>query len=143
MKTLHHDVDVVLILKNVKQSDNVRVLAHLEDFDLTPLQLNVTDCHFFLRHNLDGHAFAGLFMDGGLYKTKLTFAERFLDVIEIEKITVSNNLLYGIHPSLFVFLCEKVVAADLVCGEDKLEGIQDSCTIQLLLHFIFDENANK
>ena len=41
MKTLHHDVDVVLILKNVKQSDNVRVLAHLEDFDLTPLQLNV------------------------------------------------------------------------------------------------------
>ena len=74
MKTLHHDVDVVLILKNVKQSDNVRVLAHLEDFDLTPLQLDVTDRHFFLRHNLDGHAFAGLFMDGGLYKTKLTFA---------------------------------------------------------------------
>ena len=76
-------------------------------------------------------------------RTKLTFAECFLDVIEIEKITVSNNLLYGIHPSLFVFFGEKVVAADLVCGEDELEGIQDSCTIQLLLHFIFDENANK
>ena len=40
---LHDDVDVVLVLEDVQQTDDVRVLAHLEDLDLTPLQFDVLD----------------------------------------------------------------------------------------------------
>lgn len=43
IQLFHDDVDVILILKNVQQADNVRMLAHFEDLNLTSLKLNILD----------------------------------------------------------------------------------------------------
>jgi len=43
IQLLHDNVDVVLILENVKQTDDMRVLAHLKNFNLTTLKFNVLD----------------------------------------------------------------------------------------------------
>ncbi len=59
-KVLHHDVYMVLVFENIKQSNNIGVLAHLENFDLSSLQLYIGHRHLLLRHNLDSHVLAGL-----------------------------------------------------------------------------------
>jgi hypothetical protein len=107
----------------------MRMLAHLKNFNFSALELNITWGHFLFRHNFDSNIFAGFFMNGRLNETKLTFTERFFDVIEVEKIAVADDFLDRIHPSLLVFLGEEVVTADLVGGEDQFEGIEDSCAI--------------
>jgi len=43
VELFHDDVDVVLILKDIQKANNVRVLAHLEDLDLSALKLNILD----------------------------------------------------------------------------------------------------
>lgn len=41
IELLHNDVDVVLVLKDIKETDDMRVLTHLENLDLTTLQLDI------------------------------------------------------------------------------------------------------
>ena len=48
VKLLHNDIDVVLIFKNVQESDNVWVLTHFKDLNLTALKFYVLDGHLFL-----------------------------------------------------------------------------------------------
>jgi len=43
VELFHDDVDVVLILKDIQKANNVRVLTHLEDLDLSALKLNILD----------------------------------------------------------------------------------------------------
>ena len=90
IQTLHDDVDVVLVFKNIKQTDYMRMLAHFKNFDLTSLQLNITCSHLFLGHYLYSNIFTGLFVDCGLYKTELTFTQSVLDIIEVKQVTVTN-----------------------------------------------------
>ena len=42
----------------------MRVLAHLQDFNLTALELNVLHRHLLLRHDFDGDGLPGLLVDG-------------------------------------------------------------------------------
>ena len=45
VKLLHDDVNIVLVFEDIQQSNNMRVLAHLEDFDFTALQFDVLHGH--------------------------------------------------------------------------------------------------
>jgi hypothetical protein len=107
----------------------MRVLAHFKDFNLTSLQFDVTDSHLLFRHNLYSNTFTGLFVDGGLNETKLALAQCVFDVVEVEQIAVTDNLLYRSHPLLFIFLCQQVVAASLVPWEDEFERVQDCSAV--------------
>ena len=64
IQLLHDDVDVILILEDIQKTDNVRVLAHLEDLDLSALQLNILHRHLPLGHDLDSNRLASLLVDG-------------------------------------------------------------------------------
>ena len=48
MKALHNNVNVVLVLEDIKKPDNIGVLTHLQDLDFPPLKLDILDCHFLL-----------------------------------------------------------------------------------------------
>ena len=74
LKILHHDVDEVLVLEYIQESDDEWMLAHLENLNLSSLKLNVLNCHIFFSHNLDSNFFASLLMDSCFYQAKLSFA---------------------------------------------------------------------
>ena len=55
---LHNKAPVTFVLEDIVQSDDVRVVDLLEDFDLVLQRLNVVFRHFLLRKDLDGEALA-------------------------------------------------------------------------------------
>lgn len=83
---LHYNIDVVLVFEYVEQTDDVGVLAHFKDLDLTSLQFYVLNGHFLFAHDLNGDALATFFVDSGLNEAKLAFAEGLLDVVEVEEV---------------------------------------------------------
>lgn len=52
-EVFHYDVDVVLVFKYIKQSDNIWMLANLKDLDFPFLKLNVLCGHCLLFHDLN------------------------------------------------------------------------------------------
>ena len=48
VQLLHDNVDIVLVFKDIEQANDVRMLAHLKNFDLTTLQLDILYSHLFL-----------------------------------------------------------------------------------------------
>ena len=86
VKLLHDDVDVVLILKDIEEANNVWMLTHFENFDFSSLKFDILHRHLPLGHDLDSHGLSALLMDSGLHKTKLTFAKRLFDLVEVEDI---------------------------------------------------------
>lgn len=66
VELLHHNVDIVLVFEDIEEADNVRMLAHFEDLDFSPLQLDILNRHLLLGHDLNCDSFASLPMDGTL-----------------------------------------------------------------------------
>ena len=75
------------------------MLAHLEDLNLTALQLNIRHGHFLLRHDLNRNIFAGLLVNGGLDEAELTLTERLLNIVEVVQSRVPNDFLDCLNPS--------------------------------------------
>ena len=75
------------------------MLAHLEDLNLTALQLNIGHGHLLLRHNLNRNIFAGLLVNGGLDEAELTLTERLLNIVEVVQSRVPNDFLDCLNPS--------------------------------------------
>ena len=48
VELLHNDINIVLILEYIKQTNNMRVLAHLENLDFSSLQLDILHRHLLL-----------------------------------------------------------------------------------------------
>ena len=74
VKLLHDNVDVFLVLKNIKEANDVRMLTHLENFDFSSLQLDILYRHLPFGHDLYSHGLSALLMDSGLHKAKLALA---------------------------------------------------------------------
>jgi hypothetical protein len=81
----HYYVDIVLVFKKIQKTNDVRMLAHLENLDLTTLKLKILRSHLSLGHDLDCHLLAGLLVDSSLDKTKLPFAKSLLDFVKVKK----------------------------------------------------------
>lgn len=75
------------------------MLAHLEDLNLTALQLNIRHSHLLLRHDLNRNIFAGLLVNGRLYEAELTLTERLLNIVEVSQRRVANDFLDCLNPS--------------------------------------------
>lgn len=63
-EVFHHDVDVVLVLKYIKESDDIRMLAHLKYLNFSSLQLHIAHSHLLLAHDLHSHQLPCLLVDG-------------------------------------------------------------------------------
>ena len=102
VKLLHDDVDVVLVLKNIEEANNVWMLTHFENFNFSPLQLDILHRHLPLGHDLDSHGLSALLVDSRLHKAELALAERLLDLIKVKDVRVPDDLLDRGHPTLFL-----------------------------------------
>jgi len=138
-KVFHDDVDVVLVLEDIQQSNDIGMLAHLQNFNLSPLQLNILNGHLLLRHHFDSHFFTGVLVHGGLDETKLSFTKGLLDIVVVEEVRVADDLLDGVHPLSLVLLVQEIVLSWLVSWENQRERIQHGGAIKILLGFILDE----
>ena len=143
VELLHDDVNVVLVLEDVKQADYVRMLAHFKDFNLTTLELDILHGHILFRHYLDCNCLASLFVDGRFDKTKLAFSKSFVDLVVVKHVSVSDDIFDCIQPFyLFLFACE-IIRTGFVWRKDQFERVQDSCAIQLFLSLILYEHTNQ
>ena len=59
---LEYDKVVALVLKEIYQSDNVRVLAHLQYVDLSAGLIDFDNFHVSFPGSLQGHSLTGLYM---------------------------------------------------------------------------------
>ena len=73
-QTLHYDIYVVLVLKNVVELDDARMLTDLEHFYLPLQQLKILQTQFFLLNDLNGALPPGAFVDRLFDKTVLTLS---------------------------------------------------------------------
>ena len=81
---LEHDKVGLAILKEIDQLDDVVVLTHLEDFDLTTLLKYLNRLHIGLFDSFDGSCSISHLVSGKLHKAKLSFAESFAHLIEVK-----------------------------------------------------------
>ena len=95
------------------------MLAHFEDLDLSPLQLDVGHGHLLLRHDLDCYVLSGLLVNGGLYEAELALAQCLFNVVVVRETRVANNFLDSLDPSVPFLLRLEVVSASLGGREDQ------------------------
>lgn len=105
-QVLHHDVNVLLVLENIKQSDDVGVLTHFQDFDFSSLEFHVLNCHFLLAHDFNGDLLSSLLVVSGLDQSKLSFSECLFDFIKVKQVWVANHFLNSLDPLFFIVLSE-------------------------------------
>ena len=119
-QVLHDDVDEVLTFKYIEQTNEVRVLAHLHDLYLAPLQLHIFILHCILVDDFDGDLFGGLLVVSSLHDSGPALSNlSFLDFIEVVNVAVTNCLFDGVHP-LFLILLGLVIISPLdVAWEDQ------------------------
>ena len=83
-EAFHHYIDKVLVLKNIKQPNNMWMLAHFENLDFSSLQLHILHGHVFLGHDFDSNFLTSLFVNGSFDKTKLAFSEGVFDFVKVK-----------------------------------------------------------
>lgn len=140
---LHDDVDVVLILEDIKKANDVRMLAHLENLDFPSLQLDVLNRHLLLAHDLDCDTLASLLVGSRFDQPEFTFPKRLFDLVVVEKVAVADCLFDGSHPLVLVFLFQQVVGSWLISWENQCERVKNSRTVEVFLRIIFEEDSTK
>ena len=104
LQVFHYDVDVVLILKEIKHANDIRMLTDFQDFDLTFQQLLIFQVQFLLLDDLDCDLFASFLVIALLHDTVLALSKSLTNIKEVIQVGVTNDLLDGSHPFLFLGL---------------------------------------
>lgn len=143
MAHFHDYVHQLMILEDVQESHNVRMLAHLEDFDLSVLQEMISFVHLLLVNDLDGHLLVSLDVRRQLNEAEFAVPESVLDVVVLLDFTVAHSFLDFVHPADFVLFGLQVVNTFFMTWVDKLKGMQLCRGVKLLNLLILDEHTNK
>ena len=98
LHVVQHDVVVLTVLKQVDQVDDVGVLAHFEDFNLSSLLEDLDVGHVLLLDLFDGHFLFGLFVGSKLHKTELALAQGFVEIIELKHVGHAHGVLEDVAP---------------------------------------------
>jgi len=77
------NIEVLRVLEDIKEADDVGVLAQLEHFYLPPLQLQLLQLHVPLLDALNGHLLPSLLVDAELNLSEFALPEVLLNVVEI------------------------------------------------------------
>ncbi len=94
---------MVFIFKDIEESYDIRVLAHLENFNFSSLKLNIGYSHLFLGHDLNCNIFASFLMSCSLNETELTLTKCLFYIIVVSETRIANNLLYSFDPLYLLF----------------------------------------
>lgn len=122
LKILHDDVDIVGVLKDIVESNDVRMLADFEHFDFSFEQLDIFKGKFFFLDDLHSYFFARFFVLSSLDEAVLTFTEGLFKLVEVVQVGVSNCLLNLVYPLVSLNQSVQVVYSPLV-GEDQHEWV--------------------
>lgn len=126
LHVLQHNVVVFTILKQVNETDNIWVLAHLEHLDLSPLLIYLYLLHIFLVDCLDCHLLAIVLVRRQFHEAKLAFAEIALEVIEIKHIVVTDRVLELLGPLLLQCFVLEVEESAFVRWQYNLHWIKQA-----------------
>ena len=99
--TLHilkHDIIIVLILKEINESNNIWMLTHFQNVNFSSLLVYLDWFHVFLVYRFDGNFLSSFFVDSKFYQTELTLSKVLLEIIVVEKIRISRNSFESIEP---------------------------------------------
>ena len=86
---LKYDEVVLAVLEDVLKLDDIRVLAHFKDFDLSSLLEDLDLLHVGLFDCLNRGLSSVSLMSGKFNHPKLTFSEHLTHVVEIEEVRVA------------------------------------------------------
>ena len=100
LHVLEHDVVVVVVLKQVNETYYVRMLAHLEHFDLPPLLEHLNMCHVSFLDLFDSHFLAIFFVECKFHKPKLSLAQGLVELVILRDISRLHGLLKLLRPLL-------------------------------------------
>ena len=105
---IKYDVVVLGVLKYVYQFDYIFMLAHFENFNLSPLLEDLDWFHVCLLHSLDGDLFARLFVSCKFDESKLTLTNCLFDIIVSVKVCLRIGFWKFLKPFLLILLMPKI-----------------------------------
>ena len=99
---------ILIVLEQIHELDDVRMLAHLEHLNLSSLLEHFDFGHVFLFDLLDSSFSILLFVRSKLDEAELTLAKGFLQSIVLRYVRVAHGLAKPFDPlQLILLLCEK------------------------------------
>jgi len=90
----HHNEDVLGVLKYIQQSDDIRMLTNLQDFNLSFIKLKIFWVHLLLLEDFYCYFGTSFFVGPGLYSAKFAFPNRLSNIIIVKNVMVPYSLLY-------------------------------------------------
>ena len=141
---LHYNIDVFVVFKNIQQSDDERMLAHLEDLNLSPLALKIFCVHVCFIQDFDGDVLLRFLVLSQLDQSKLPFPKGSFYGIVLAEGGVANHFLDDLHPLLVLSLICQVVCPLLVSWEHQGKWVDNGILIEVLLHglLFFEEHSH-
>ena len=109
--TLHvikHDKVGLTVLEQIDELDDVVMLTHLENFDLTTLLEHLDRLHVSLLDCLDRSLRAINLVGGQLHHAELTFPKSLTQLEEVEQIGESHSFQKHIGPLLLFLLTVEI-----------------------------------
>lgn len=139
---LHDNLNVILTLEDIVESNDAWVLAYFQNFDLTFKELKILEGQVFLLDNLDCDLLFGALVNCILDNTVLTFPQVVGYIVKVVQVAVSNGLLDGLHPLGLLFLGFEVIDATLV-RENQHEGEHHDAFLVGVLLLVLNVNTAK
>ena len=130
---IEHDVIVLTVLEKIDQVDNVRVLAHLEHFDFTPLLEDLNMGHVLLLDLLDGDLLRRLLVQCELDEAELALSERLVERVVLEHVRVAHGLLQPVFPLLLVLELREEDQTRFIWRDNQLDRVEILASLPLLL----------
>lgn len=111
---LHHNLDLVLVFKDIVEPIDRGVLADFQHFNLTLQQFNIFNGKFLLPHDLDCYFHFRSFVDPCLDHAVLTLAKCFSNFVEVCEGAEAYRVFDPVDPFFFFFLRLYIVDPALV-----------------------------
>ena len=124
------------VLEEIDQLDDIFVLTHLQDFNLTSLLENLNWLHVSLFDGFDGSLGTCDFMRSQLDHAKLTLAQSLSQLIEVKEVGEAHSLEQHVHPTLLLLLRVEVEDARFVGRKHNLHWVESPVSLRTL--FLLD-----
>ena len=130
---VEHNEVCLTVFEQVDQLDDVLVLTHLQNLNLTTLLEDLNWLHVRFFHRLDGDLGIGNLVVCQFDEAKLTLAECLSKLIEVEQVGEAHRLQQHLRPLLLLVTRVEVEDARLVGWQDDLDGVEQPPSLGTLL----------
>ena len=121
IQVVENDVVGFTVLKQVKELDDVFVLAHLQHFNLSTLLEDLDRLHVVLLDSLDSDLFACNLVSGQCDHAELTLAKLLAHLVVVEEVVELYGLIQHLDPVLLLLTAIEVENARLTGGQHDLD----------------------